>query len=289
MKVLNFGSLNYDFVYQVDHAVIPGETISSKQLETFCGGKGLNQSIALARAGVPIMHAGLVGEDGEQLLELCRNNKVDATYIEKVEGKSGHAIIQLDKEGQNCILLFGGANRCITRTYIDKVLLKFKKDDILVVQNEISELSYLIDQAFEKGMQIVLNPSPYDETIDTLELSKISYFIINEIEGWQITGEKDEEAILGELAKRYPNSKVVLTLGSKGAIYQDAQTKIFREAQKVKVVDTTAAGDTFLGYFVAGLTKEMNISDILEKCVKASARAVTIKGATDSIPLWDEV
>ena len=140
MKVLNFGSLNYDYVYEVDHAVMPGETIDSTKMEVFCGGKGLNQSIALARAGVPVYHAGQVGEDGQMFLDICAQSKVDTSYIRQSSGKSGHTIIQLDKNGQNCILLYGGSNRGITKDLVDEVLGHFEKEDIILLQNEINQI-----------------------------------------------------------------------------------------------------------------------------------------------------
>lgn len=115
MKVLNFGSLNIDYVYQVESILIPGETQASKDRQIFCGGKGLNQSIALAKAGIPVYHAGMIGDGGEILLETCRENGVNTEFIRKIPGPCGHTVIQVDKDGQNCILLFGGANRSITR------------------------------------------------------------------------------------------------------------------------------------------------------------------------------
>ncbi len=199
MKVLNFGSLNYDYVYQVDHAVMPGETIASKSMEIFSGGKGLNQSIALAKAGANVYHAGMVGTDGDMLLSTLKENMVDISLIEEVDGKSGHAIIQLDKNAQNCILLFGGANRAMTKEYIDKVIETFEKGDILLLQNEINLLDYIIERAYAQGMCIVLNPSPLDDALKKCDLSKVSIFLLNEIEGGQISGQTKPEDILSQI------------------------------------------------------------------------------------------
>lgn len=289
MKVLNIGSLNYDYVYSVKHIVKAGETISSDGMETFCGGKGLNQSIALAKAGVPVYHAGMVGEDGQRFLEVCHANGVDTTYIKEVPGKSGHTIIQVDKNAQNCIILHGGANQLLTSEYIDNVLHDFGEGDILLLQNEVNGLASIIDKAYENNMTIILNPSPYDEKIQQCDLSKISLVLINEIEGSQITGKKNTNEILISLKEKYPMTKVVLTLGADGVIYQ-FQHELFRqEAFKVKTVDTTAAGDTFTGYFIAAMLEEMSIPETLIFCSKASSIAVSKKGATDSIPLRAEV
>lgn len=289
MKVLNFGSLNLDYVYQVDHIIIPGETQSTKSRNTFCGGKGLNQSIALAKAGIPVYHAGQIGEGGEILLEACEKNGVHTDFIKKIDGPSGHTVIQVDKNGQNSILLFGGANRSITREFVDEVLGNFEKGDIILLQNEVNELDYIIDTAYEKGMMIILNPSPFDSALENCELSKVSLFLVNEIEGFQITGEKEPEKILAKIKELYPKAKIVLTLGGDGSVYQD-ETGIYKQGIfKVKAVDTTAAGDTFTGYFISSILDGTPVEEGLKLAAKASAIAVSRPGATDSIPLREEV
>lgn len=289
MKVLNFGSLNLDYVYQVDHIIIPGETQSTKSRNTFCGGKGLNQSIALAKAGIPVYHAGQIGEGGEILLEACEKNGVHTDFIKKIDGPSGHTVIQVDKNGQNSILLFGGANRSITREFVDEVLGNFEKGDIILLQNEVNELDYIIDTAYEKGMMIILNPSPFDSALENCDLSKVSLFLVNEIEGFQITGEKEPEKILAKIKELYPKAKIVLTLGGDGSVYQD-ETGIYKQGIfKVKAVDTTAAGDTFTGYFISSILDGTPVEEGLKLAAKASAIAVSRPGATDSIPLREEV
>lgn len=289
MKILNYGSLNYDYVYTVEHIMLPGETQSSKGMKTFCGGKGLNQSVALARAGVSVVHAGMVGEEGEALLNLCKDNGVDTTYIKKIQGKSGHTIIQVDKNAQNCILLYGGANRMQTREHMDMVLEAFAEGDVLLLQNEINELEYLIERAFEKGMFIVLNPSPMDEALKACDMSKIKLFLMNEVEGGQITGCEAAEEILCQIKERYPCAKVVLTLGEKGAVYQEQERIYKQECIAVKAVDTTAAGDTFTGYFIAGMVKGLSPEQIMKRSATAAALAVTKPGAVNSIPFREEV
>ena len=275
MKVLNFGSLNMDYVYQVDHILVPGETLTSSSRNTFCGGKGLNQSIALAKAGIPVYHAGMIGDGGEPLLEACRENGVNTEFIRRAEGPCGHTMIQVDKNGQNCILLFGGSNRCITKEFVDEVLGNFEKGDILVLQNEVNELDYIIDKAYERGMMIVLNPSPYDSALDACDMSKVSLFLVNEIEGYQITGEKEPEKILAKIKELYPHAKIVLTLGGEGSVYQD-ETGIYRQGIfKVKAVDTTAAGDTFIGDFISYILDGMPVREGLRLAAEASALAVS--------------
>lgn len=289
MKILNMGSLNNDYVYTVDHMVREGETLAASKREQFCGGKGLNQSIALAKAGVPVFHAGLVGEDGDFLLDACKSNGIDTTYMKKVAGESGHTIIQVDKNAQNCILLYGGSNRKFTKEYIDEVLDDFGTGDILLLQNEINMIDYIVDRAYEKGMTIVLNPSPYDENLDAVDMRKISIFLMNEIEAEQITGSSDSTEVLNRMKERYPDAKVILTLGDKGSIYQGDKEIVHQDIVKVKAVDTTAAGDTFTGYFLAGLYEEKTVEQIMKECAAASAIAVSREGASASIPDKEEV
>ncbi len=289
MKVLNFGSLNLDYVYQVESILIPGETQASKSRQIFCGGKGLNQSIALAKAGIPVYHAGLIGEGGEPLLEVCKENGVNTEFIRQIPGPCGHTVIQVDRNGQNCILLFGGSNRSMTKEFVDSVLDSFDEGDIILLQNEINELDYIIDRAYEKKMMIILNPSPFDSALEKCDLSKISLFLMNEIEGFQITGEKEPDRILAKVKELYPKAKVVLTLGGDGSVYQD-ETGIYRQGIfKVKTVDTTAAGDTFTGYFISSVIDGMPVQDGLKLAAKASAIAVSRPGATASIPVRSEV
>lgn len=289
MKVLNFGSLNLDYVYSVDHMVTGGETLAAGGMQTFCGGKGLNQSIALAKAGVPVYHAGLIGEEGQMLLEACRESGVHTDFVREIPGKSGHTIIQVDKNGQNCILLYGGANRSMTREFIDEVLSHFEKGDYLLLQNEVNLVDYMVERAYEKGMEVILNPSPFDRNLEACDLSKISLFLMNEIEGWQITGEKEPDRILEKLRELYPKAKAVLTLGGDGSVYQNQEQRYRQGIFKVETKDTTAAGDTFTGYFISSMIEQMPAPEGLEIAAKAAAIAVSRDGATASIPTREEV
>ncbi len=204
MKVLCFGSLNIDYTYKVDHFVKKGETLSSGSLQVFSGGKGLNQSIALARAGAETYHAGSIGEDGRFLLEQLQDAGVDTRYVTVLETvRTGNAIIQNDKEGDNCILLYGGANQAVTTDQADAVLEHFRKGDFLVLQNEINELAYIMERAHERGMKIVLNPSPMDEKIQGLPLGYVDYFMLNEIEASQILGQETRGAEGVDLQKAF--------------------------------------------------------------------------------------
>lgn len=289
MRVLNFGSLNIDYTYRVEHIAKPGETITSQTLEIFPGGKGLNQSIALAKAGAKVFHAGLIGEDGMFLKDLCQEAGADVSLIRESTVRTGNAIIQVSDEGQNSILLFSGANRQNTEEYIEEVLAHFEKEDILLLQNEINLIDVLIKKGKEKGMKVVLNPSPFDEHIGECDLSKVDLFFLNEVEGEQITGEKEFIAILAKMNERFPEAEVVLTVGAKGAYYSDGKTKVFQESFPVQAVDTTAAGDTFTGFFLAAAIEGATGEEALRRAAKASSIAVSRKGASVSVPTKEEV
>ena len=289
MKVLNIGSMNLDLVYTVDHIVQPGETEASSSLNTFLGGKGMNQSVALAKAGVEVYQGGMIGEDGQPFLDACHEYGVNAQFIQQVEGKSGHAVIQIDKNAQNCILLYGGANQMLTRDYVDEVISHFAAGDILLLQNEVNLLPYIVDKAYEKGMQIALNPSPYNEKLDAVDMTKISIFLLNEVEGGQITGLTEPQEIIAKMQELFPHAKIMLTLGKDGAIFAEGDQQVFQPIFPVQAVDTTAAGDTFTGYFLAGLAEGLPVADVLRMSAKASSIAVGRAGAVPSIPYKDEV
>lgn len=295
MKVLCFGSLNIDYTYKVDHFVKKGETLSSEALQVFSGGKGLNQSIALAKAGAEVYHAGTVGEDGRFLLEELQNAKVDTSCITvQKEIRTGNAIIQNDREGDNCILLYGGANQAVTEAQADEVLERFAKGDFLVLQNEINALSYIMEQAHKKGMKIILNPSPMNGKILELPLEVVDCFLLNEIEAGQILNEDvskgfDGEKLAEKILQRYPKAAVVLTMGGAGAVYMDGKEKLIQKAYKVKAVDTTAAGDTFAGFFIGGILRGNPVREAMDMASRAAAIAVTRRGAAPSIPLLEEV
>lgn len=289
MKVLNFGSLNLDVVYGMEHIVRGGETFTADQLTRAPGGKGLNQSVALARAGAQVYHAGNIGQDGALLLETLRSAGVRTEYVRTLPETSGHAIIQVERGGENAIILYTGANGSVTEEQIDAVLAGFAAEDWLVLQNEINRVDEIMEKAARKGMRIVLNPSPMDEKIGRLPLELVDLFLLNEIEGADITGRTDPEEILDCLAQRFPQAQVVLTLGGQGAKYLGGGQRLSQPAVRTDVVDTTAAGDTFTGFFISTLLRGGTPAEALETAAKASAIAVSRKGAAPSIPTWDEV
>lgn len=289
MKILNFGSLNLDYVYSVDHIVEPGETILSTNLDVFPGGKGLNQSIALARAGAQVYHAGMLGPDGGLLLDVLKQNHVDVSYVMQVEERTGNAIIQVGGNGQNSIVLFGGANRKNTKSHVDAALSHFGKGDMILLQNEINLLDYIIEQARQREIKIALNPSPFDGAVRECDLSKVSYFLMNEIEGSQITGQTEPDSILLSMRNDYPSAATILTLGKEGVVYSADGATCEHGIYDIQVADTTAAGDTFTGFFLAALLNGEEIPEALRLASVASSLAVSRKGASPSIPQMDEV
>lgn len=293
MKVLCFGSLNIDYVYAVDHFVAKGETLSSTGLQVFTGGKGLNQSIALAKAGTEVYHAGAIGPDGKFLLETMEQAGVHTEYVTVLASdRTGNAIIQCDSKGDNCILLYGGTNQLITKEQVDEVLSHYFAGDYLVLQNEINQLPYIMEKAHEKGMVIVLNPSPMNEKILALPLHYVSIFMLNEVEAGQILncGSKITHARLAEkLLETFPGATIVLTLGGEGSICIDENARFTQSAFKVSVADTTAAGDTFTGYFIGGLLSGKPRQDAMREASAAAAIACSRPGAAPSIPTPDEV
>ncbi len=293
MRILNFGSLNLDYVYTVNHFVQPGETLAARTRTVKAGGKGLNQSIALARAGAPVFHAGCLGSDGSMLKDLLETNGVDTRFLLPVEEMQGHTVIQVNGEGENCILLFGGSNRCVPEDHIWNVISRFAPGDWLILQNEINCLPLIVNLAFSRGMRIVLNPSPCDPSIREVGLSKLNWLVINEIEAEQFSGEKVPCKVWEKLHKQFSGLSLLITLGSRGSIaWQVANGTVMthqENAMPVKAVDTTAAGDTYTGFFIAGLMDGLPLPACMQQASRAAAIAVTRPGAADSIPWKKEL
>jgi ribokinase len=288
--ILNFGSLNIDHVYTVDHFVRAGETLASQSRQTFSGGKGLNQSIALANAGMTTYHAGCIGTDGESLLTLLCDYNVDTRYIHKTDTPSGHAIIQVEPNGQNCILLFGGANQAVTKEHIDKTLADFTRyGSHIILQNEIAHGPYIAQKAEEHGLSVIFNPSPANDTIHDILRHKIDYLILNEVEAQTISAASGTHEQIAALRARFPRTTLVLTLGKNGVIYTSPTTQERHGIYQTPVVDTTAAGDTFTGFFVASLIRGDPPQESLRIASQAASLAVSRHGAAPSIPTLEEV
>lgn len=289
MKVLNYGSINLDHVYRVKHIVTPGETLTAGSMELFCGGKGLNQSIALAKAGCEVWHGGIVGEDGGVLLDALTSAGVDVRHVRRAPGASSHTVIQVNEEGQNCIIVFSGETMRPAEADIDRMLQDLAPGDLVLMQNELYNTALMMQKAADRGLDVVFNPSPVNDALQSYPLEAVRWFLLNEVEGEALTGETQPDRILSALEARYPKAGVVLTLGSEGAWASDGGKRVFQPAFPVQAVDTTAAGDTFTGYFLAGLTSGMPLQRCMRRAALAASIAVGRKGAADSIPCAEEL
>lgn len=290
MRILNLGSLNFDKVYDVAHFVSGGETILSRGFGEFLGGKGLNQSVALARAGAEVYHAGAIGPDGAALRAALEEAGADTRYLRGVDTVSGHAIIQ-NAQGQNCIIVCGGANQCVSRKQIQETLMDFGPGDWLLIQNEVSNVPFAMKEAKQRGMTVAFNASPITEELLSCSLEYVDCFLINEVEGKALSGVESDDfgMILEALAARFPKAVIVLTVGKEGVLYREGDCRLRHGSYPVNAVDTTAAGDTFCGYFLACISGGMSAEKALETASKASAIAVSRHGAVPSIPTWEEV
>ncbi len=284
MKVYCCGSANLDLVYKVPHFVRDGETLAATRREVFCGGKGLNQAIALARAGTQVSFIGRVGADGTVLIEHLNREQIDTSGCAYVDGPTGHAVIQVTDSGDNSILLFAGANHTFVPEDPKQLLKNCSTGDVLVLQNEISSVNEFIKEGRARGMQIVFTPSPMLDEVKEYALGAIDYLFVNERELAQLSGHSMAEPGLRYLHKLLPSTEIVATLGERGSIYVANGEMLLQQALPVDVVDSTAAGDTFLGYFMSALFEGCPPAVCLERGAKAASLCVARPGAADAIP-----
>lgn len=289
MKIYNFGSLNVDRVYGVEDFVRAGETILAKSLSFFPGGKGLNQTIALARAGASVYHVGCIGRDGGILKRTLEENHVPLTYVKELDADGGHTALQVSESGQNAIIVYSGTNHMLTEAFVDEVMKSVEPGDYVLMQNEINLVPYIMEKAKQAGAFVALNPSPITKELSAYPLHLVDLFIVNEIEGEALTGEKEPEKILTVFREKYPHAKIVLTLGSEGSCYQDEKEYASQEIYKNTVVDTTGAGDTYCGYLLTCLMEGTSVKEALHMATAASSIAVSRQGASPSIPTREEV
>ena len=289
MRILNIGSINIDHVYEVNHFVRPGETLNGLSYHTFAGGKGFNQSVALTRAGAATLHAGKIGKDAIWLLNLLRDEGVDTSHVAVCEAATGHAIIQVAPGGENAIVLHGGANLLISETDVTSALSSCVAGDFLLLQNETSSVALAMEKAHEKGMHIVFNPAPMATDVRNYPLELVDIFVLNEIEAEELTGKTQPADVGARMRELFPNAVTVLTQGKKGATYFDADSTHHQAAPLVDAVDTTAAGDSFIGYFLTVLMQTGDPVKALAMGCRAAAICVTRLGAADSIPLVHEL
>ncbi|NOY82524.1 MAG: ribokinase [Kiritimatiellaeota bacterium] len=292
MRILNFGSLNVDHVYRVPTISRPGESMPCTEYRVFAGGKGANQSMALARAGAPVWHAGKVGVDTGWLKERLAEAGVRTEWIRVADAPGGHAVIQVEDSGQNSIVVYGGTNRDITPAEAAETLAAFSPGDWLLLQNETNVTADLIRLGHEAGLRVVFNAAPMTADADDLPLQRVEFLVVNEHEAAALAGEQAEaEALAVMLARRCPNTGIVLSLGEDGVLFRAARggPSLRVAAYRVRARDTTGAGDTFIGFWLAALARGMNMGKALDWGCRAAAISVTRMGAMDSIPTEAEV
>ncbi|AEE21822.1 ribokinase [Paraglaciecola chathamensis] len=289
MAVINFGSINVDHVYQVDHFVQPGETLASTNYQCLLGGKGANQSIALAKAGADVRHVGRINESDANFKQVMIKHNINCKYVACTESPSGHAIIQVTPTGENAIVLFGGANHEISPKDVMAALDGAKSSDWVLTQNETSSIDEVLKQAKEAGLKVAFNPAPMTDSVKQLPVDCIDLLIVNEVEAEEISGHKDIDAMEKYFHANWPNCEIIITLGKAGVCMLKNERRIEVDAFVVDAVDTTAAGDTFIGFFLSAYSEHTDAKTALTRACAASALAVTQVGAAQSIPDEEQV
>ena len=283
-KLVNLGSLCIDNVYSVPNITAAGETVSSLDYAVYAGGKGLNQSLAAARAGARVAHVGCVGHDGRWLKQQLSEAGVDVDALREAERPSGHAVIQVNPSGENAIVITGGANRTLQDADVDAAFSLCDADDWLLLQNEINKMEDIFERSSGSASKLALNLAPVDDRIHGYDLSAVDLLVVNEVEAQALSGETSIEDALEALCDRYPACDVVLTLGRQGLRYGKGDERSSLGAYTVQAVDETGAGDAFVGYLMAALLEGRVMSDALLWGSGAGALATTRAGAASSIP-----
>ncbi|PJE27574.1 ribokinase [Pseudooceanicola antarcticus] len=283
MPVWNLGSVNADLVFQVPHLPAPGETLAATDFKRGLGGKGANMSVAVARAGSSVHHIGAVGEDGLWMKERLSGYGVSVDHVAELAGPSGQAVIELDAEGENRIIILSGANARIDVFGLDEILSEAQPGDWAIFQNETNGLLDFARAVKARGLPLAHAAAPFDAEAVAPLLEHLDLLVMNEVEAAQL------EAATGMTPAALPVADVVITLGAKGALWVGAGGEQRFEAPKVTPVDTTGAGDTFTGYLVAALEQGLDMADAITLAQKAASVMVTRLGTADVIPLRDEL
>ncbi|CAN5356587.1 ribokinase [soil metagenome] len=291
--VFVIGSINQDFMLKVERRPEPGETVTGAELALFPGGKGANQAIAAARLGAEVAMLGRVGEDafGAELVENLRNNEVDTSRVEAISGApTGSAFITVTPDGENAIVVSPGANRRFGFGEVETAARDLREARVLVAQLEVSveAVETAARLAEESGARLLLNLAPPHEIPDTL-LRLSDPLVVNEHEAAFLLGEeKTPEDAARRLPELGPRS-VVVTLGAEGAILAAAGATQHFPAHEIEAVDTTGAGDAFVGALAVKLAEGATLEEATSYAVLAGAAAVTREGAQGSLPTPEEV
>lgn len=295
-KIVVIGSINMDLVTICERAPRGGETLLGKKFMQIPGGKGANQAVAMGKMKSPVSMLGKIGREGmgDILLDSMKKDGIDISNIEYCDEATGIAKIIVEENGQNRIIVVPGANYEVDSSYIDRHLDAIKNCDILVTQLEIpiETVKYSLKKAKEFGKITILNPAPATKLDEEIILNS-DYIIPNETElellsGMSITDEKSVINAADVLLKKGVKGLIV-TLGSKGCMYISKVERKAFPAYRVKAIDTTAAGDSFIGGFVNGLASGLNFEESIDRGTKVAAISVTRIGAQTSIPTLEEV
>ena len=289
MAIYNLGSINVDHFYQVKSFATAGETISSSRYKRGLGGKGANQSIALSLAGAKVRHIGAINYNEVWIINELNQFGIDTQGIHFAEQATGHAIIQVNEHSENCIVLFKGANFCLKAQTVQQELKHVTKTDWLLLQNETSLRAETVAQIRRSGCSIIYNPAPMDIEVVRELADKVDVMVVNETELLALAGIHDVDQAITHLLSSYPELTLVVTLGVAGSVYVDREQRIVQPAFPVQAVDTTAAGDTFLGYFLAAIDSGQPPQRALLEASAAAAICVTRAGTSAAIPNRNEV
>lgn len=290
------GSLNMDLVVNVDIMLKPGQTIIGSNFKEVPGGKGANQAVAMARLNGNVSMIGKVGEDGfgQTLINSLKNDKVDTTYIQTAKGATGVALITVDKNAQNSIVVSPGANFEVKEDDIDNNIEAIKNSDIVVLQLEtpLNTIKYALNKAKELNKYTILNPAPAvkldDEIIKNVDLLTPNETELEIISGVSIETEEDIQKAAQIMIEKGVK-ELIVTLGSKGSLYINKEKSMFKKAYKVEAVDTTAAGDSYTGALAVALSQDKNIEDAMDFASKVGALSVLKEGAQSSLPTLEDV
>lgn len=283
--IWNLGSINADNFYRVPHLPAPGETLAAIEFSQGLGGKGANMSVAAARAAARVMHVGAVGREGTWALERLLEYGVDTPHITVVDQPTGHANITVDDAGENAIVLFGGANQELTDQMIGTALTEASPRDWLLMQNETNGQLYAAETAKTLGLQVAYAAAPFDASAVAEIMEHIDLLVLNAVEAEQLRRESGQEL------EQLSIADIVVTLGGDGCkwVSNKAQNTQIFPAYAVDPVDTTGAGDTFTGYLIAALDRDMNMAEAIDLASRAGALMVTRHGTADVIPDLKEI